>query len=121
VSEHALVAATAGTPSRRRALAANILVAVAVLVLVAMALVDAYLLTQWNIVARMFMIGVLVAVGWIPATLAIIAVCLRPYWLTFLLLGVVVAAVLAMFVIVWRVPDAPYPYPEVSWPRRGSS
>ena len=119
VSERGLPAAGATTRFRRRSIAANILVAVAALMLLIMAAADAYLLTQWNFVARMFMLGVLFAVGWIPLALVIIAVALRPYWMTFVALGGVGAWFLATFIIVWTVPDAPYPYPEISWPHRG--
>jgi len=119
VSERGLAVAQAATRFRRRSIAANILVAIAAFVLLLMAAADAYLLTQWNFVARMFMLGVLIAIGWIPLALTITAVALRPYWVTFIALGIVAAAFLATFLIVWAVPDAPYPYPEISWPRRG--
>ncbi len=104
---------------RRRSIAANTLVALAAVVLVLMAAADAFLLTQWNFVTRMLMLGALVAVGWLPTALVIVAVCLQPYRVTFVALGVVGGAVLTTPVLVWVVPDAPYPYPEISWPRRG--
>ncbi|ANF33282.1 hypothetical protein A0130_03875 [Leifsonia xyli] len=104
---------------RRRTIAANILVAVAVLVLVLMAAVDWYFITRLNFFVRMLMLALLVFVGWLPVALVITAVCLRPYWVTFIALGVVGAAVLATLGIVWAFPDATYPYPEISWPPRG--
>lgn len=106
MSEQGLVVARAATSFSRRSIAANILVAIAVLVLLLMAAVDGYLLTQWNFVTRMFMLGVLVAIGWIPVTLVIIAVVLRPYWLTFIALGVVGFAILASVFVVVRVPSS---------------
>jgi hypothetical protein len=119
-SERGLALPQASTRLRRRTIAANILVAIAALVLSLMAAVDWYLIIQLNFVARMFMMAVLVFVGWLPVALVVTAVCLRPYWVTFIALGVVGAAVLATLAIVWAVPDAQYPYPEISWPRRGS-
>lgn len=104
VSERGLAVAQAATMLRRRSTAANILVAIAVLVLLMMAAADAYLFTQWNFVTRMFMLGVLIAVGWIPAALVIIAVALRPYWVTFIALGVVGTAILATLVVALWVP-----------------
>ncbi|MGO4535957.1 hypothetical protein [Leifsonia sp. 2MCAF36] len=121
VSERGVTVAKAVTRYRRNTIAANILVAIAALMLALMAAADAYLLTQWNFVARMFMLGGLLVVGCIPLVLVIIAVSLRPYWVTFIALGVVGSAILATLLIVWFVPDSPYPYPEVSWWRRGSS
>ena len=119
VSERGPTVAQATTRLRRRTVAANILVAIALLVLLLMAVADWYLITRLNVVTRLFMFGVLVATGWIPVTLVIIAVCLRPYWATFIALGAVGVAVLTTLVLVWTVPDAPYPYPTISWPRRG--
>lgn len=121
IPERGLAVAQATTRLRRRTIAANILVAIAALVLVMMAAADAYLLTRWNFVTRMFMLGVLIAVGWIPVALVAIAVALRPYRVTVVALGVVGAAILAALVAVWVVPDAQYPYSEISWPHRGSS
>ncbi|TDP99832.1 MULTISPECIES: hypothetical protein [unclassified Leifsonia] len=121
VSERGLAVARATTRFRRRTIAANILVAVAALVLLLMAAVDWYLLIQLNPVTRFFIFGTLLVVGWLPVALVITAVCLRPYWLTFISLGVVGAWMIATLVVVWAVPDAPYPYPEISWPHRGSS
>ena len=121
VSERGLAVAHATTRFRRRSIAANILVAMAVLVLLLMAAVDWYLIIQLNFVTRMFILAVLVFVGWLPVALVITAVCLRPYWVTFIARGVVGAAVLATLVVFWTTPDAPYPYPEISWPHRGSS
>ncbi|WP_020077445.1 hypothetical protein [Cryocola sp. 340MFSha3.1] len=120
VSERGLAVARATTRFRRRTIAANILVAVAALVLLLMAAVDWYLLIQLNPVTRFFIFGTLLVVGWLPVALVITAVCLRPYWLTFISLGVVGAWMIATLVV-WAVPDAPYPYPEISWPHRGSS
>jgi hypothetical protein len=119
LSERDLAIAHATARFHRRSIAANILVAIAVLVLLLMAAVDWYLIVQLNFVTRMFMMAVLVIVGWLPVALVITAVCLRPYWVTFTALGVVGAAVLATLAIVWAVPDALYPYPTISWPRRG--
>lgn len=119
VSERGNVVAHATTRFRRRSIAANILVAIAVLELLLMAAIDWYLIIQLNPVSRFWMFGVLVLVGWLPVALVVTAVCLRPYWVTFIALGVVGAAVLATLVVIWVVPDAQYPYPEISWPRRG--
>ncbi|MGO4592724.1 hypothetical protein AB4Z18_02785 [Leifsonia sp. 2TAF2] len=104
MSEQGLVVAPAPTGLGRRTIAANILVAVAALVLIFMAAADGLMLRQWNFVARMVMIGVLVAVGWIPVALVIIAASLRPYWLTFIALSVVAGAILATLFIIWFVP-----------------
>ncbi|WP_434317549.1 hypothetical protein [Leifsonia sp. P73] len=120
VSEGGIAVAKAATNISRRSIAANILVAIAVLVLAIMAAVDAYLLIQLNFVTRMAMLVTLLAVGWIPVGLVLIAVSLRPYWLTFIAMGVVGAAIVATLVVVWVVPDAAYPYPEIPWPHRGS-
>lgn len=119
VSERGLAVEQATTRYRRRSIAANILAAIAVLVLLLMAAVDWYLIIQLNLVARMFLLTALALVGWLPVTLVITAACLRPYWVTFIALAVVGAAVLATLAIVWAVPDAPQPYPTISWPRRG--
>ncbi|WP_374010371.1 hypothetical protein [Leifsonia sp. LS-T14] len=119
VSERTVAVAQATTRFRRGTVAANILVAMAVLVLLLMAAVDWYLIIQLNFVTRMFILTVLIFVGWLPVALVITAVCLRPCWVTFIALGVVGAAVLATLVVFWTVPDAPYPYPEISWPHRG--
>lgn len=119
VSDRSIAVAKAATGFSRRSIAANILVAVAVLVIVLIAAVDAYLLIQLNPVTRFFMFGVLLMAGWLPVALVIIAVCLRPYWVTFVALGIVGALALVTLVVIWVVPDAPYPYPEISWPRRG--
>ena len=94
-SEAETAVAQATARLRRRTLAANILVVVAMLALALMAIADAVLLAQWNFVTRMLMLGVLLLVGWIPAAAAITAVCLRPHWATFLAMGLVGAAVLA--------------------------
>lgn len=118
VSERSLAVTQATTSLRRRSIAANILVAIAVLVLLLMAAADWYLIVQLNPVTRFFMFGVFLVIGWLPVALVIIAVCLRPYWVTFSAIGLVGIAVLATLVIVWVVPDAHYPYPQLSWPRR---
>jgi len=60
-----------------------------------MAVADVYLIVQLNPVSRVLMLMVLVFVGWIPLALVITAVCLRPYRVTFIALGVVGAAILA--------------------------
>ena len=120
VADRGIAVAKSATRDSRRSIAANILVAVAVVVTAVVAAVDAYLLIQLNFVTRMAMLVVLLAVGWIPVTLALIAIFLRPYWLTFVALGVVGAAVIATLIVVWVAPDATYPYPQISWPRRGS-
>lgn len=104
---------------RRRSIAANILAAIAVLVVLLLAAVDWYFVPRLNVVTRMFTFTVLVFVRWLPAALAITAVCLRPYWVTFVALGSVGAAVAATLAVVWLAPDAPYPYPTIEWPRRG--
>ncbi|KQR54488.1 hypothetical protein ASF88_06825 [Leifsonia sp. Leaf336] len=71
-----------------------------------MAAADAHLFTQWNFVTRMLMLGVFIAIGWIPVALVIIAVAVRPQWATFIALGVVGAVILAaLFAVVW-VPNA---------------
>ncbi|WP_314145947.1 hypothetical protein [uncultured Leifsonia sp.] len=119
IAERESVAARDRIRSRRRTIAANVLVACAVLVLLLMAAYDAFFLTQWNVVGRLFVLGGLLLMGWIPVALAIVAVCLRPYWPTFVLLGVVGAAVLATLALVWFLPEAADTNPQISWPRRG--
>lgn len=119
VSERGLAVAQAARRFRRRTIAANILVAIAAVVLLLMAAVDWYFITRLNFFVRMPMLGVLVFVGWLPVALVIIAVCLRPYRVTFIALGVAGAAVLTTLVVFWVVPDAVEPYPQLTWPQRG--
>jgi len=121
VSEGGIAVTQSATRFRRRTNAANILVAIAGLALAFMAAADWYLVIQLNPVTRFFILGLIVFAGWFPVALVIIAVCLRPYWVTFIALGVVGVAILAMFVVFYAVPDAHYPYPEISWPHRGSA
>ena len=108
------------TRVRRRTVATNILVGITALALLLMAAVEAYLVMQLNPVTRVLILLLLELAGWIPLALAVVAVCLRPHPVTFVALGVVGAALVAMLVIAWTVPDASYPYPAPSWPRRGS-
>jgi magnesium-transporting ATPase (P-type) len=98
-----LSAETTRSADRKRSVAANILVSVAVLALLLIAVVDLYLSTQWNFVTKMIMVAVALVVGWIPVALTMIAVSLRPYWVTFLALGLVGAAILGSLIVFFFV------------------